>query len=100
MTPESIVDHRAGRHLSVTWADGRRVDLSYRALRSHCMCADCRVGRAGADNAAEPWGALIPEDLELTGVHPIGHYALQLAFSDGHDRGIYPWSMLRDLGSG
>lgn len=33
----------------------------------------------------------------LTRVDPIGQYALQLKFSDGHDRGIYPWALLHEL---
>jgi DUF971 family protein len=37
------------------------------------------------------------EDLPLTGASPIGQYALQLLFSDDHDRGIYPWDLPRGL---
>jgi len=33
--------------------------------------------------------------VQLSGVEPVGQYAVQLLFSDGHDRGIYPWSLLR-----
>jgi len=40
---------------------------------------------------------VLPADLHLTGLQPIGNYAVRLLFSDGHDRGIYPWSYLREL---
>ncbi|MEZ2143418.1 gamma-butyrobetaine hydroxylase-like domain-containing protein [Bradyrhizobium sp. DN5] len=35
--------------------------------------------------------------LHVAAIEPIGNYALRLSFSDGHDRGIYPWSYLREL---
>ena len=36
----------------------------------------------------------------VTAVAPIGDYAINIAFSDGHARGIYPWSYLLELGTG
>ena len=39
----------------------------------------------------------IAPGLHVAAVEPIGNYALRLSFSDGHDRGIYPWSYLREL---
>ena len=27
----------------------------------------------------------------------VGSYAINIAFSDGHDRGIYPWAYLREI---
>jgi DUF971 family protein len=35
--------------------------------------------------------------LRITEIHPVGAYGVQLVFSDGHDRGIYPWTYLREL---
>ena len=40
---------------------------------------------------------VIAPGLHVSAVEPIGNYALRLSFSDGHDRGIYPWSYLREL---
>ena len=37
--------------------------------------------------------------LEITTMRPVGNYAYNIAFSDGHDTGIYPLEMLRELGS-
>jgi DUF971 family protein len=37
------------------------------------------------------------EDIMVTGIEPIGSYAVRLVFSDGHDRGIYPWQYLREI---
>jgi prepilin-type processing-associated H-X9-DG protein len=38
-----------------------------------------------------------PADLTITGLASVGRYAVNLAFSDGHARGIYPWAYLREL---
>jgi DUF971 family protein len=40
---------------------------------------------------------VVEADLRLAAAEPIGNYALRLFFSDGHDRGIYPWIYLREL---
>jgi len=39
-----------------------------------------------------------PAPTEITAVEPVGHYAVQLRFSDGHDTGIYSWDLLYDYG--
>jgi DUF971 family protein len=76
--------------LRVTWPDSVR-DLPAAALRSACRCGSCR-GAAAAGGVAST-----AIDVSLVNVEPAGAYGLQLIFSDGHDRGIYPWAMLRDL---
>jgi len=60
-------------------------------LRAHCRSASAQ--RLRLDGAALE----IPADLVITGVEPVGRYGINLAFSDGHARGIYPWAYLREL---
>jgi DUF971 family protein len=99
MTPESIVDHRARAALEFGWADGTRHLAAYRLLRSSCPCADCKarraIGAAGQDGEA----AELPSAtaIRLTDIRPVGAYGVQFVFSDGHDRGIFPWVFLREL---
>ena len=38
-----------------------------------------------------------PVDLRIVRVDPVGNYAVNIAFSDGHDRGVYPWALLMHL---
>jgi len=69
------------------------VSLSAGNLRIACRCAACTAARAtGREIVAAP-------DLTIAAVEPIGAYAINIAFSDGHARGIYPWQLLRDLAS-
>jgi DUF971 family protein len=83
--PEAVDVGRG--HLTVRWPDAV-VEWPASRLRAACRCGDCRslrlAGRA-------PTG----EGAELAGAEPVGQYALQLIFRDGHDRGIYPWELLR-----
>jgi DUF971 family protein len=72
--------------LRLQWPDGV-AELDAATLRAACRCGGCRAGR---NVSADP-------PPRLVGVEPVGLYALQLRFSDGHERGIYPWSLLREL---
>ncbi len=88
--PESILQRPGG--LLLRSADEER-SLPVAELRAACRCAQCAAA-ALQGHPPQP----VP-GLRLTGVTPVGSYALQLQFSDGHDRGIYPWSLLCELGS-
>lgn len=96
MAPESIVDHRARAALEFRWAGGARHVAAYRLLRSSCPCADCKALRATrcTDEAEDGQPAT---ELRVTGILPVGAYGVQFMFSDGHDRGIFPWIFLREL---
>ena len=92
MAPESIVDHRARAALEFCWGDGERYLATYQLLRASCPCADCKVLRAaGRDGNAGD------DNLQLADIQPVGAYGVQFVFSDGHDRGIFPWVFLREL---
>ena len=86
--PDSIALDAHG--LTIEWEDARfRLAASH--LRSQCRCAACR-------QSALQGAPVVPvPDLQLTNASPAGSYGVQLHFSDGHDRGIYPWSYLREL---
>ncbi|MDQ0039498.1 gamma-butyrobetaine hydroxylase-like domain-containing protein [Variovorax boronicumulans] len=95
MAPESIVDHRARAALEFCWGDEERYLATYQLLRASCPCADCKVLRAagGDGNAGD-------DNVQLADIQPVGAYGVQFVFSDGHDRGIFPWGFLRELVEG
>ena len=39
------------------------------------------------------------EDVGITAIEPVGHYAVRLIFDDGHDSGLYTWEYLHELGT-
>lgn len=87
--------------LMIRWSDGSEREYGIRELRDACPCATCREKR---NQPPEP-AALLPvlsaaetRPLSITGMTPVGHYAYTIAFSDGHDTGIYTLEFLRELG--
>lgn len=93
-TPTRIAQ-RDARTLAITWADGHESLLDVRALRLACGCARCVDEWTGAERL-EP--ASVPEDVHPLRIEGVGRYAIQIAWSDGHESGIYPFRRLRALG--
>lgn len=96
MPPERIVVHASSGRLGLAWADGQARELSALALRRACRCAHCESRRRKGLEVA----AGTPGDIAIVGVVPQGSTGVQLQFSDGHERGIYPWHWLRELPDG
>ena len=95
-TPREI--RQAGpRQLAITWQDGRESLLDVRAVRLACGCAICVDEWTGAERL-DP--ASVPEDVHPLRIEPVGRYAIQIAWSDGHETGIYPFRRLRELDDG
>lgn len=87
----SIANHAKSGTLDIEWDDGQQQRLTHGLLRVRCQCADCKV--------TPPQQALPGATaLRLVEIRPVGTYGAQLIFSDGHDRGIYPWAYLYKLG--
>lgn len=88
--PAGLRNARSEGRLTLEWHDGERQAISHARLRGACPCSQCKAARLrGAI-------ALVDEAVRLTAIHPQG-YGVQLVFSDGHERGIYPWDYLRGL---
>jgi DUF971 family protein len=96
--------HRLEARLQVgvrgTVGDGVEQRIPWRTLREHCPCATCRQKRS--DPAPPPlFNILKPEEanpVQATAMSPIGNYAYQIDFSDGHKTGIFSLELLRELG--
>jgi len=90
--------------LLIEWSDGTRRSFAVGELRDKCPCATCREKRNAPPSAANPLSlnVLSPAEakpLELLGMTPVGNYAYAIAFSDGHDTGIYTFELLREIGT-
>jgi DUF971 family protein len=88
--PETVLVHEDRRALRVNLS-GQSFDIGADRLRAGCRCALCT--RARIDGTFAP--AL--SGIEIEQVTPIGQYGLNLAFSDGHARGIFPFIYLAEL---
>ena len=91
--PEDIRLHRASRMLSLHYADGSTLELPCEYLR--LMSPSAEVKGHGPGQEVLQVGK---KYVGITGIEPVGNYALQLSFSDGHNSGIYSWDYLHALG--
>ncbi|MHB1280985.1 MAG: gamma-butyrobetaine hydroxylase family protein [Acidithiobacillus sp.] len=80
------------RIMEVDWADGHTSCLTFEHLRVECPCAECKGHTP--DQAQIITGK---ENVSVVDVVPVGNYAVQLHFSDGHNTGIFTWEYLRRL---
>ena len=92
-TPQDI-RQKGPRELAITWRDGHESVYPVRALRLACGCASCVDERTG-EGRLDPDS--VPEDVHPLRIEPVGRYAIQISWSDGHDTGIYPFERLRAL---
>lgn len=91
---------REGEGLRIDWDDGVSTFVTWRALRKACPCATCTDERAKPPNpfrvlSAQEVAAGPPAPLKMS---PVGQYAYQVAWNDGHSTGIYTLATLRKLG--
>ncbi len=91
------VDRAVG--LTIHWDHELRQTLAIAILRRLSPSADARELRA--EMKRNPFTVLPASPangpLRIDAVEPVGHYALRIRFSDGHDTGIYTWRYLREL---
>ena len=95
LRPRKIHADRAGRELQIDWADGHRTVYDFTTLRWLCPCAFCR-GEAGQPGWLDSGPTLTAEQVTLTDIGLVGHYALQPTWADGHHTGYYAFERLRD----
>lgn len=81
-------------HLSIRWSDGHEGRYAVRDVRLACRCAVCVNEMTGA-RQLDP--AVIPAEIHPVTIRPVGNYALQITWSDGHATGIYRFDHLRAL---
>ena len=91
--PTEIKLHQKSRLLEVAFADGKAFRLPCEFLRVFSPSAEVRGHGPGQEVLQ-----VGKRHVEITKVEPVGHYAVQLTFSDGHDTGIYSWDLLYDYG--
>lgn len=92
--PTEIKLHQKSREMELSFADGSNFRLSYEFLRVHSPSAEVRGHGPGQETLQTG-----KRNVEITALEPVGNYAVQPTFSDGHDSGIYSWDLLYKLGA-
>ena len=93
MTPTEIKLRKASRLLVVSFEDDETFEYTFEYLRVHSPSAE--VKGHGPGQATLQTGK---ENVAITAIEPIGHYAVRLVFDDGHNTGLYSGTYLRELG--
>jgi DUF971 family protein len=91
--PTEIKLHQASKVLEISFADGRTFRLPCEFLRVYSPSAEVRGHGPGQEVLQ-----VGKKDVTITHIEPVGSYAIQLTFSDGHDTGIYSWDLLYEYG--
>jgi DUF971 family protein len=95
-----------GAGVDIVWADGHRSHYDFVFLREECPCATCDDQRRKKEAAKAPGvGALAGSSVlpmykpkvKARAAKPLGNYALQIEFTDGHSTGIYSYDHLRTI---
>jgi DUF971 family protein len=82
----------------IAWENGETWKIPVDYLRDECPCAGCK-GETILLHTYRPVNNApkTPEMYQLKGIQPVGGYAVQLTWKDGHDSGIYSWEYLKQL---
>lgn len=92
--PTSITVHQQSRVLEVGFDDGREFRIPFELMRVYSPSAEVQGHGPGQEVLQTG-----KRDVGLTALEPVGNYAVQPTFSDGHDTGLFTWDYLYFLGS-
>ncbi|MVF14301.1 DUF971 domain-containing protein [Ketobacter sp. MCCC 1A13808] len=91
--PLNIHVFHPGKQVEIEWDDGLTTKTDFVEFRRYCACAWCRQqGLIGHDPA--------PESSVIKAICAVGEVGINIAFTDGHDRGLFPWEYLRTIADG
>ena len=93
MRPTAIKLRTQSRLLEVSFDDGKQFALPFEYLRVYSPSAEVRGHGVGQETLQ-----IGKQNVVITKVESVGHYAVRLIFDDGHDSGLYTWNYLHELG--
>jgi DUF971 family protein len=91
--PTALTVHQQSRVLEIAFADGATFRLPFELMRIYSPSAEVQGHGPGQEVLQTG-----KREVGLLGLEPVGNYAVQPSFSDGHDTGIYSWDYLYFLG--
>ncbi len=93
-TPQELTVHGQSRVLEICFSDGAHFRIPFELMRIYSPSAEVQGHGPGQETLQTG-----KRDVVLEGLEPVGNYAVQPRFSDGHDTGIFSWDYLYFLGS-
>jgi DUF971 family protein len=92
--PTSITVHQQSRVLEVSFDDGAAFRIPFELMRVYSPSAEVQGHGPGQEVLQTG-----KREIGLAALEPVGNYAVQPTFTDGHDTGIFSWDYLYHLGS-
>jgi DUF971 family protein len=92
--PTEVTVHGQSRVLEVAFESGERFRLPFELLRVYSPSAEVQGHGPGQEVLQTG-----KREVDITALQPVGNYAVQPTFSDGHDTGLFTWDYLHFLGS-
>jgi DUF971 family protein len=92
--PTAITVHQQSRVLEVAFSDGASFRIPFELMRVYSPSAEVQGHGPGQEVLQTG-----KRGVEIVGLEPVGNYAVQPTFSDGHDSGIFSWDYLYRLGA-
>jgi DUF971 family protein len=93
-TPQDITVHSASRVLEVGFSDGKTFRIPFELMRVYSPSAEVQGHGPGQEVLQTG-----KRNVGILALEPVGNYAVQPTFTDGHDSGIFSWDYLYFLGS-
>ncbi len=93
-SPQSITLHQQSRVLEVGFSDGQEFKIPFELMRVYSPSAEVQGHGPGQEVLQTG-----KREVGIVALEPVGNYAVQPTFSDGHSSGIFSWDLLYFLGS-
>jgi len=93
-TPQALTVHAQSRVLEISFSDGASFRIPFELMRVYSPSAEVQGHGEGQEVLQTGKRTVTLQSLE-----PVGNYAVQPVFSDGHDTGIFSWDYLYHLGA-
>ena len=103
--PEHIAISKS-KGIKIDWKDHHHSEFPLAYLRDECPCASC-TGAHGTAPQKSDYASQVPDPknpfpmfkptLKMLHVEPVGHYAMRIDWSDGHNTGIYSFEHFRNI---
>jgi DUF971 family protein len=93
-TPQDITVHSASRVLEISFSDGNTFRVPFELMRVYSPSAEVQGHGPGQEVLQTG-----KREVGILALEPVGNYAVQPTFTDGHDSGIFSWDYLYFLGS-
>ena len=93
-TPTALTVHQASRVLEIGFSDGRTFRIPFELMRVYSPSAEVQGHGPGQEVLQTG-----KREVGIVGLEPVGNYAVQPTFSDGHSSGIFSWDLLYHLGA-